>query len=917
MIKHDWTFTYPGDDSRGISQELSKYVNLLGDFLGQATKKLSGEEIFDHVETIRNICKDARQDNDNSKRGEAIAYIKELNLDTLELILRSFTVYFHLVNKAEQHEIARINRDREIKDGIRPESIPAAIKKLHNNGATLEQVMDVLKRINIQPTFTAHPTEARRRSILYKQKAIAECLDKLSFHKLTPRETDDIYSEIYQFISLMLVTEEVRSEKLTVQDEIQHGLYFLRTSIWETIPEIYADVRRSIEQFYDERIDVPTFLSYNSWIGGDRDGNPYVTSETTRAALQEQRKVIQRLYLRELNELRREISASEQLTSLESSDIKLSRHSVPPFEPVRKQVFQIYENIEDSFAGKNDYQSTDFISDLKDIQHKLIDAGLSEVALFGRIQSLIYRAQTFGFHLAGLDIRQHSGVHEKCLTELFSLADITDDYSSLNEDEKIEVLTSELKNPRPLVGSHTQLSDDTRELLNVFGVISEAVDFEPRAIGAYIISMTHTVSDMLEVLIFAKEVGLFQWNNGDVISNIDVVPLLETVEDLEDGPNLLSTIFEHDVYKYQLKSRNNFQEIMLGYSDSNKDGGYWMANWALHKAQSALVKTCRAYDIDSRLFHGRGGTVGRGGGRANRAITSMPKVTHNGRIRMTEQGEVITFRYAIPQIAHRHLEQIVNAMIVATADAQESIDEHLDPVSIKESTSIMDSVAKASMEHYRDMILDERFWDWYSVATPITHISRLKIASRPVSRAKSKTVSLDSIRAIPWNFAWSQPRFNVPGWYGIGKGLSDAIQDEKVLSKMKDWYDSWPFFKAVVQNAEREMARSQLSISKMYADQAMKQEPNLYNFYDRIKEDHTKAVEAICTITGQERLMEHNPVIRKSIDLRNPYTDVINFIQIELLNRWVEENHNQPGEDLGRTLLLSINGLAAAMQSTG
>jgi len=427
--------------------------------------------------------------------------------------------------------------------------------------------------------------------------------------------------------------------------------------------------------------------------------------------------------------------------------------------------------------------------------------------------------------------------------------------------------------------------------------------------------MTHDVSDMLEVLLLAKEVGLVRYKNGQIESDLDVVPLLETIEDLENGNPLLRSLFNNEAYKLHLKSRNSFQEIMLGYSDSNKDGGYWMANWALHKAQNSISNVCHEFKLDFRLFHGRGGTVGRGGGRANKAISALPANCQNGRIRMTEQGEVITFRYALPEIAHRHLEQITSAMITATYQAmkQEKSQFGFDEASVY---TLMEKISKESMNHYRSLIDHEEFWHWYSDVTPIRHISRLQIASRPVSRSKGKRVDLGSIRAIPWNFAWTQTRYNVPGWFGIGKALTDFIRENPSnITVLQDLFSNWIFFKSIVNNAQRELARADLKTASNYANRI--QIGLKTNFHEYIIADYNYAVQAILLITKQEKLMDDQVIIRKSIQLRNPYTDVLNFIQMELMSRWENLEEGNIDEVLGRNILLSINGLAAAMQSTG
>ena len=555
------------------------------------------------------------------------------------------------------------------------------------------------------------------------------------------------------------------------------------------------------------------------------------------------------------------------------------------------------------------YRSHDFLQDLLVLKQALLENGLQELATDSLLQSIIDRVRVFGFHFVAADFRQHSQVHERAVGEMLRLAGITKNYASLSETERLTLLTEELSRPRPLLLTGTRLTPVPARVIETFRLIKNIADEEPAALGSYIISMTHRQSNLLEVLIFAREVGLWCYRNGKVESRIDVVPLFETVDDLSRAEEFMDRLFTHPLYRLQLEARGNFQEIMLGYSDSNKDGGYWMANWLLHRAQGALARACRRHGVMFRLFHGRGGTVGRGGGRANQAILAMPVESHNGRIRFTEQGEVISFRYALPSIAHRHLEQIVHAMLTASRESRgDGKASRPLPDRWKES---MEQLAVDSMANYQALIRDEHFWDWYVKHTPIAHISRLPIASRPVSRKSVDKVDFEGLRAIPWVFAWTQTRYNVPGWYGIGQALNRMLrQSPKAANDLARLYREWPFFRAVLDNAQLEMARSHLPIARFYAGSP--DDP----FHRRIERDFLLAREAILQITGQKEILDISPVIQKSIRIRNPYTDVLNLIQVELLRRW-QTASGKKKNILGHLLLLSINGIAAAMQSTG
>ncbi|GAB5521083.1 MAG: phosphoenolpyruvate carboxylase [Rhodothermales bacterium] len=904
-------------EGTGISETLSEQINLLGTLLGQAISEQAGPAMLERVEQLRKLCKSGNLD-------AAHQQIAALSHEEHVWLLRAYTAFFHLVNQAEQQEIIQINRSRARKstpERPRPESIQDAIHHLHSQGASLDEVMALLGRLDIQPTLTAHPTEARRRSILFKQKHIASLLDRLQRGGLTPSEHDTTLNDLYNQIALLLATDEVRAARPTVEVEVEHGLYFLRGTIWETAPRIYEDVQRALLDYYDELPDLPIFLRFRSWIGSDRDGNPFVTSEVTRRTAAMHRQTALTLFVDELRWLRRELSLSAEQVPIaddlaasiaadaEHLDLSTTRLAQYQHEPYRLKVSYMMRKLERLLAGDTSvaYNSAAFIADLRLLKTSLEDIGFGDVATTGRLGRVLFLARTFGFHMAALDVRQHSRVHEAAVSTLLGAAGITEDYADLTEDERVDLLSRELENPRPLLPRSVELEGDAKIAVETFEIIRELIDDEPEAVGSYIISMTHSVSDLLEVMLLAKEVGLWQMRDGHVTCPIDFVPLFETIEDLHESNERMAALFTHPVYSAQLQARGQFQEIMLGYSDSNKDGGYWMANWALHKAQHRLGTVCREHNVDFRLFHGRGGTVGRGGGRANQAILAMPEACQNGRIRFTEQGEVISFRYALPEIGRRHLEQIVTAMIRAyhhpgADDGNISL--------ASDPAKWMDDIAATSMKAYRDLIDDPGLWPWYTTVTPIEQISRLPIASRPVSRKSSSEVDFDGLRAIPWNFAWTQTRFMVPGWYGVGSGLDQLNRaDDDALARL---YQDWPFFRAVLNNAQREMARARFPIAQQYA--AVTDDTT---FLDYIRTDFETAKAHILAITRQDALLEQTPVIQKSIALRNPYTDVLNLLQIELLRRVRANENDEQAHQLRQALFLSINGIAAAVQSTG
>ena len=945
-------------EGTGISEPLSRQVNLLGSMLGQVTREQIGEELFEAVEALRLLCKRAEQEGDPSLRAEAADRIAALDDEAITQLLHVYTTFFHLVNQAEQQEIIRINRERARRSGPadwplgpgsgngradaqpRAESIDAAVATLKEEGYALDEVVALFEQLDIQPTLTAHPTEARRRTVLRKQKRIADLLATLDEADATPAERAETLDDLYAQIALLLGTDEIRADRPTVHEEVEQGHYFLHGPIWDTIANIHRDVQHALRRHYDATAEVPAFLQYRSWIGSDRDGNPNVTADVTRWTFARQRRDTIEHYLEELEQLRDDLSLSRRqvaasdalLASIEADaqEVVLADESLHQYrhEPYRLKLFYVEARLEalldridatDVEQMAADYTADDLLADLDLLAESLNEHGFEDAGRSGRLHRLRSLVKTFGFHLAALDVRQHSGVHQETVAALLRAAGVEADYAGLSEADKLAVLEAELTNPRPLVADHDALPDPAAEMMEVFEVIRALRAVDPDAVGSYIVSMTHTVSDLLEPMLLAKEAGLGAVADGAFQCPIDMVPLFETIDDLDAADDRMETLFTHPVYAAHLEGRDGFQEIMLGYSDSNKDGGYWMANWALHKAIHRLGVVCDNNDVDLRLFHGRGGTVGRGGGRSSQAIQALPPVVHNGRIRMTEQGEIISFRYALPDIARRHVEQLVNATLTTTAEAQDETlpDAFAHTVSTdSDVAAMMDRLAEHAMDAYRDLIGGGTGpgWQWYTTVTPIEHISRLPIASRPVSRASGEEVDFASLRAIPWVFAWTQPRYIVPGWYGTGRALSQLLEETPdALDTLRTLYRQWPFFRGVLDSAQREMARARLSIARQYDARADTEA----SFHDTIVDDYERAEDAILRITDQEALFDNSPVLQKSIRLRNPYTDVLNLLQVELMDRYRSADEPARKDTLGEALLLSLNGIAAAMQSTG
>jgi phosphoenolpyruvate carboxylase len=906
-----------------LSQELKADIDLLDALLADVVQTFEGPETFDLLHELRAACEREPADGNPTPESPAARRIRALNLKQIGAVIRSLTLLFHLHNQAEKLEIIRINRRREREahpDRPRNESISEAVHRLNMAGIGIDQVAGLLSKIDIQPTLTAHPTEARRRSILVKQRRIAVLMQRLRDSQSTPSEQSRTRSELHQLIALMYATTEVRSERLRVVQEVRNGLHFLVTSIWQSVPLLYRDLSEAVAAVYHDRLDLPVFLRYRSWIGGDRDGNPQVTPDVTRRTFDIMRRAAIRRHLRALRPMRRLLSiSSDQVdipVGLTASNEADARAALLPsaevarrvHEPFRLKLEFMIARLQGALRDSRVYSADALCDDLLLLTRALESSGLNRVAREGRVADLLVQARTFGFHLAALDVRQHSEVHESAVAELFRIAGIADDYPALLEDRRIEVLERELSSPRPLLPRDTKVSDQTQQTLEVLSILKNALNRDRGAVGSYVISMTHAVSDVLEVLVLMKETGLWHLNGEEGCGDLDLVPLLETIDDLENGAAWMTALFQRRAYRAHLRHRGDFQEIMLGYSDSNKDGGYVMSNWALQRAQAALATAGRNAEVQLRFFHGRGGTVGRGGGRANRAILSAPPESQNGRIRFTEQGEVISFRYALPDLTRRHLEQIVNAVVLSVSKVSGTPTELHASLDAGPIEALMNRLASRSKQAYRELVDHPDFWAWFVGVSPIQEISGLPIASRPVSRAAART-DFENLRAIPWVFAWTQMRYNVPGWYGLGTALAD--QEPGALTVFRDGYRHWQFFRTLIDNAQQEMARARLKIARHYAPE------DEHGFHARILQEFELTRQWILDITGRDELLDNHPTIQASIHARNPWTDVLNLLQVELLNRKKREGESDDRELLQAILYSSVDAIAAAMQSTG
>lgn len=722
-------------------------------------------------------------------------------------------------------------------------------------------------------------------------------------------------------------TNEIRMNKVTVNDEIRRGLFFFAEILYGTVPVFYERLNRSIKTIFDGVMTAPVILKFGSWIGGDRDGHPFVTAEVTRKTFQMQKKQILSLYMKDMDLLYDTMSTSTRLVkasqkmidSVVLDKVNLSGQVTEQdlkdeSEIYRVKVFLIYTKLKNTVEEKGfGYNSVDeFISDL-DIMLESLLSNKGEIIAESKIQPLIYKARTFGFYLASLDLRQNSAVLFKAVAELFRVSEVDRDFASLEEAGRSRDLTREILNVRPLVNPNLQLSHETKEIISEFESMRYGKEFAgEEACTDYIISMSSVVSDVLTPLLFAKEVGLVKVRDGKVEqSRIDILPLFETIEDLKIAHVVLTDLFKNEAYKQHIALRGMVQKIMIGYSDSNKDGGIVTSNFELIKAQINLKKVCDRYGIKLVLFHGRGGSVSRGGGPLNQAILSQPPGTIEGEIKITEQGEMIFVKYAMPEIALRNIELITSAVVLSTARYKSGARN-----SGRKYMPSLEKISEAAVRHYRELITYPGFPEYFRQVTPIDVIERIEIGSRPPSRDNG--TDLKNLRAIPWVFAWTQNRQLISGWYGFGHALEKSVQDGLVSWKdLSEMYNNWEFFKALTDNVEMVLVKSDMTIGREYvrlsADRQTAEE-----LFGMISAEFERAVKAVLNITGEEHLLDSNPSLQRSLRLRNAYIDPISLVQIKFLQMFRAENsENEDHQDMLDLLRSTVNGIAAGMRNTG
>ena len=929
--------------SQDKDKPLQEDIRLLGRILGDIIREQEGAPVFTLIEQVRQLSVGFRRDHDPEADRQLKALLTSLSTGQTVSVIRAFTYFSHLANLAEDRHHLRRRAIYERAGSAQEGSIDVAFARLQKAGITPDTIANTLAKAYVAPVLTAHPTEVQRQSILQAERDIARLLaerDDISARAqlfagdkdaLTPRQLAANEAQLRARVEQLWQTRLLRHSKLTVADEIENALSYYETTFLHELPKLYASLEEALPGQ-----QVHSFMRMGQWIGGDRDGNPNVTAPTLELALRRQSEVALRHYLNEVHALGAELSMSSllvkvspamQVLALSSPDTNSHRQD----EPYRRALTAVYarlaatltqltggrEAMRHAVVAQNPYGSAaEFLQDLQ-----TIDASLSrhngEALAVHRLRPLIRAVQVFGFHLATVDLRQSSDKHEEVLADLLRTARIEDNYSSLDEAQRCALLQRLLCDARPLRVVGAQYAPLTASEIAIFEMAHKMLQTYGReAILHYIISHTETVSDLLEVLLLQKEVGLMQGTLDSSTSQAQliVVPLFETIGDLRAAATIMRDYYAVPGVAQLMQRSGGEQDIMLGYSDSNKDGGIFTSNWELYRAELALVEVFDQLEADYglrlRMFHGRGGTVGRGGGPSYQAILAQPPGTVRGQIRLTEQGEVIASKYANPDIGRRNLETLAVAMLEATL---------LQPTkpATPEFLAAAQQLSDASMAAYRQLVYETPgFAEYFFTATPIREIAELNIGSRPASR--KATQAIEDLRAIPWGFSWGQCRLTLPGWLGFGSAVEQFLQAPgstraQQLQLLQAMYQQWPFFRTLLSNMDMVLAKSDLALASCYSE--LVADPQLRTrIFDAISAEWQRTVEMLALVTGEVDRLASNPALARSIRHRFPYIDPLHLLQVELVRRW---RAGQSDDRLKNGIHISINGIAAGLRNTG
>jgi phosphoenolpyruvate carboxylase len=882
--------------------QLREDRRLLGRLLGEVIREQVGEETLERIERIRQTA--VRFHREESSRADLEKELNSLDLEQTVHLVRAFSYFSHLLNIAEDEQQHRRRRAHAAAGAPpRPGSFAYALDRAREAGADARTLLDWFARARVAPVLTAHPTEVQRQSILDCQREIARLLTKDS----SAGRDEALHAEILR----LWLTAMLRGTRLEVNEEVANGLAYFRLTFLEELPRLYAEFEESIERKFGVEARLAPFLSVDTWIGGDRDGNPYVNAAVIRSALSQHAGLILGHYLAEVAHLYRELSVSTRITAVSTQIEALAAAGDPsPYrrdEPYRRAVSAVYGRLAataEALAGfkanpppavkQPAYGSAEgFAADLATVRDSLDEQGAGRLAR-GRLAALQRKVSLFGFHLAPIDLRQSAQEHARAVDELLTRAGVVTDYAQMDETGRVAVLAKELSGPRPLRIPHVKYSEMLDNELAILAAAAEGQErFGARAVPRYVISHCSTVSDLLEVGVLLREVGL--------LGKVDIIPLFESIADLGRSGDIVGDALDLPLYRSWVDARGGEQEVMLGYSDSNKDGGYFTSNWSLYKAAATLVQVCRERGVRLRLFHGRGGTIGRGGGPSYEAVLAQPAGSVDGALRLTEQGEVIASKYADPESGRRNLETLAAATLEASLK-KESNSSH------KRYEAIAEQLSARAFEAYRALVNTPGFIEYYRASTPIAEIAELNIGSRPASRRPGDR--LEDLRAIPWVFSWTQCRLMVPGWYGFGSAVE---QWKGPIDQLREMYREWPFFHSVLSNLDMVLAKTDLAIASRYAELVSDQKVR-GEIFGKLSDEWHRARKWLGAITGHAELLAENPTLARSIRNRFPYLDPLNHVQVELLRRYRSGGRQ---DQLLRMIHLTINGLAAGLRNSG
>ncbi|MBR9869823.1 MAG: phosphoenolpyruvate carboxylase [Gammaproteobacteria bacterium] len=878
-----------------LHPDLRENVRLLGELLGQSIQRFPGQDCYDRIEELRAAAKaDRLQESGSGQR--LVTLLGQLSDDELLPVTRAFNQFLNLANLAEQYH--GIRRKQGHASDLTVESLTEVFERLKAGGVAPEELHQKVADLHIEFVLTAHPTEVARRTLIMKYDEMSDCLEKLDHSDLLPDERDDIVSRLSQLITEAWHTDEIRYERPTAVDEAKWGFAVIENSLWEALPRFLRNLDKSLLDVSGQGLPIEaTPVQVASWMGGDRDGNPNVTHEVTQEVFLLGRWMAADLYLRDIKALRAELSMWQGSDELKA----LAGDSREPYRIVLGQLRDRLIKTRDWAAARAKgeaaddtgilFENEDLTAPLELCYRSLVDCGLEHIAN-GPLLDTIRRAHTFGLPLIRLDIRQEAARHAEAVAEIVDYLGMGD-YTSWPESERQEFLLRELQGRRPLVPRGWQPSEAVKEVLATCEVVARQT---PEALGSYVISMASQPSDVLSVILLLREAGM-QFP-------MRVVPLFETLSDLQGAPDAMAALYQVDWYREYCRGR---QEVMIGYSDSSKDAGQMMAAWAQYQAQEKLTEVANQYGVHLTLFHGRGGTVGRGGGPANRAILSQPPGSVNGSFRITEQGEMIRFKFGLPKLAVQSLTLYTTAVVEATLAPP--------PVPKDSWREVMDWLTSISLKSYRDVVRDNpEFVPYFRQVTPETALGKLALGSRPARR--KPTGGVESLRAIPWIFAWTQMRLMLPSWLGSDVALEEAARQNR-LPELREMMKGWPFFKTYVDMLEMVLAKADLRIATYY-EQTLVQDDTLKSLGANLRGRLQGCVERLLELKEQKSLLEEEPVFAHSMRVRNPYTDPLHYLQAELLRRDREsEGKTNVPELVERALKVTMAGISAGMRNTG